>query len=208
MKVNTRTCPFCSFSYAYSYLCSQPFGIASSIHNSITSNPAQIPELQISIVTVAFLQIHATMSATEVSAAQLEAANTLSGILTRQGILHAFIGGFGIRLLGSIRPTDDIDAMIDVSDSREIVNRIRPLLQEQDSRFSVDGLKLYFTSRAHQHVRVTVETLPVGTLGLPPHIITLSPENRMQPSSNPHYTAKANVTLQKTCPCCHPASSF
>jgi hypothetical protein len=72
--------------------------------------------LQISVITVAFLKIHATMSAAEVSAVQLEATNTLSGIL------HAFIGGFGIRLLGSIRPTDDVDAMIDVADSREIAN--------------------------------------------------------------------------------------
>jgi len=192
------------------YPCSQLFGIPSSIyiHNSLTSNPAQVTELQISVITVAFLQIHATMSAAEVSAAQLEAANTLSGILTRQGILHAFIGGFGIRLLGSIRPTDDIDAMIDVGDSREIVNRIRPLLQEQDSRFSVEGLVLYFTSEAHQHVRIKVETVPVGTLNLPPRITVLSPENRMQPSSNPRYTTKANVILQKTSPCCNPTSSF
>jgi hypothetical protein len=124
------------------------------------------------------------MSAQEVKAAQLEAAHTLSGILTQQGILHAFIGGFGIGLLGATRPTEDIDAMIDVGDPREISSRIRPLLQEQDSRFSVEGLKLYFTSRAHQHVRVTVETLAVGTLGLPPHITTISPETRMQPSSN------------------------
>ena len=72
--------------------------------------------------------------------------------------------------------------MIDVGDSREIVNRIRPLLQEQDSRFSVEGLLLYFTSEAHQHVRVKVETVPVGTLNLPPRIVALSPENRMQPS--------------------------
>ena len=148
------------------------------------------------------------MSTQEVKATQMEAAHTLSGILTQQGILHAFIGGFGVGLLGSTRPTEDIDAMIDVCDPREIVNRIRPLLQEQDSRFSVEGLKLYFTSRAHQQVRVAIETLAVGTLGLPPHIIALSPENRIQPSSNPGYTAKANVNLQKTSPCCNPASSF
>jgi hypothetical protein len=121
------------------------------------------------------------MSEQEVKAAQLEAAHTLSRILTQQGISHAFIGGFGIRLLGSTRPTEDIDVMIDVCDPCEITSRIRPLLQEQDSRFSVEGLKLYFTSGAHQHVRVTVETLAVGTLGLPLHIITFSPENRIQP---------------------------
>ena len=141
----------------------------------------------------------------QAKAAQLVAAHTLSRILMQQGILHAFIGGFGIGLLGSARPTEDIDAMIDVGDPGEIINRIRPLLQEQDSRFSVEGLNLYFTSG---DVRVTVETLAAGTLGLPPRIITLLPENRMQPSSNPHNTAKAKVTLQKTSPCCSPASSF
>jgi len=124
------------------------------------------------------------MSVQEIKAAQLEAAHILSRILTQQEILHAFIGGFAIRLLGGIRPTDDIDAIIDVGDPLEIPNRIRPLLQEQDSRFSVEGLKLYFTSGT-QHVQVTIEILAVGTLGLPPHIITLSSENRMERSSNP-----------------------
>src|SRR5579859_237176 len=148
------------------------------------------------------------MSVQEVKAAQLEAAHTLCRILTQQGILHAFIGGFGVRLLGSTRPTEDIDAIVDVCHSREIITRIRPLLQEQDSRFSVEGLVLYFTSEAHQHVRIKVETVPVGTLNLPPRITALSPENRMQPSSNPRYTTKANVILQKTSPCCNPTSSF
>ncbi|KAI9790626.1 MAG: hypothetical protein M1816_004959 [Peltula sp. TS41687] len=72
------------------------------------------------------------MSAQEqIQAAQLEAAHALSNILTQQGILHAFIGGFGIQLLGATRPTEDIDAMIDVGDPREIIDRIQdlPLLQ-------------------------------------------------------------------------------
>jgi hypothetical protein len=100
-----------------------------------------------------------------------------SRILTQQGILHAFIGGFGVRLLGSTRQTEDIDAVIDVDDSSEIISQICPLLQEQDSRFSVQGLKLYFT---HQSIRFPVETLATGILGLPPHIITFWPENCMQ----------------------------
>ena len=124
---------------------------------------------------------HATMSAQEqVKAAQLEAAHALSRLLTQQGILHAFIGGFAIRLLGATRPTEDIDAIIDVGDTQEIVDQIRPLLQKQDARFSVEGLKLYFTSEANQQVRVNVEILATGTLGLPPHITAFSPENRMQ----------------------------
>jgi hypothetical protein len=128
------------------------------------------------------------MSAQEqVKAAQLEAAHALSRILTQQGILHAFIGGFGLGLLGAPRPTDDIDAMIDVSDPREITDRIRPLLQKQDSRFSVEALKLYFTTESDQQFRVTVEILAVGTLGLPPHIAVFSPENRMQLSKSPFF---------------------
>ena len=84
------------------------------------------------------------MSAQEqVKAVQLEAAHALSRLLTQQGILHAFIGGFGIRLLGATRPTEDIDAMIDVGDTREIVDRIRPLLQKQDARFSVEGYNIH-----------------------------------------------------------------
>lgn len=126
------------------------------------------------------------MSAQEqVKAVQLEAARALSRLLTQQGILHAFIGGFGIRLLGATRPTEDIDMMIDVGDTREIVDRIRPLLQKQDARFSVEGLKLYFTSEANQQIRVTIETLAAGTLGLPPHITAFSSENRMQLLSAP-----------------------
>lgn len=116
----------------------------------------------------------------QIKAAQLEAAHALSRILMQKGILHAFIGGFAIRLLGAARPTEDIDAMIDVGDSREIVDRIRPLLLEQDSGFSVEGLKLYFTSKADQQVRVNVETLPIGAVGLPLHITTFWPESGMQ----------------------------
>jgi len=129
----------------------------------------------------------------KVKAVQLEAAHALSRILSQQGILHAFIGGFGVRLLGAPRPTEDIDAIVDISDPLEIVSRIRPLLQEQDSRFSIEGLKLYFTSEAAQQVRVTVEILAVGTLGLPPHITAFLVMNGMQPSSTPCCTAKANI---------------
>lgn len=50
--------------------------------------------------------------------------------LTRQGIPHTFIGSFGIRLLEAPRPTTDINAMIDVSEPRKIIDRIRPLLRD------------------------------------------------------------------------------
>jgi hypothetical protein len=132
--------------------------------------------------------------------AQLEAARAFSKILTQQGILHAFIGGFGIKLLGSPRDTEDIDAIVDVGDPLEIVSRIRPLLQEQDSRFSVDELKLYFTSKAAQQARVTVEMLAVGTLGLPLLITAFSTMNGKQSSSTPCYTAKLTLRCKRSPP--------
>src|SRR5580700_6999170 len=116
----------------------------------------------------------------QVEAAQMQAARVLSRILTQQGINHAFIGGFAVNVLGSARPTEDVDVMINVTDPSEIVTKIRPLLQEADSRFSVQALKLYFTANGDQKIRVTVETLSTGTLGLPCRIAGFCPENGRQ----------------------------
>jgi hypothetical protein len=78
-------------------------------------------------------------------------------IPTQQGITRAFIGGFAAHFLGSARPTEDIDVTIDITDPYEISTRIRPLLQEADSRFAVQGLKLYFATDDDQKLRVTIE---------------------------------------------------
>ncbi|KAG9228109.1 hypothetical protein BJ875DRAFT_538377 [Amylocarpus encephaloides] len=94
-------------------------------------------------------------------------ALSISRILTEAGVEHAFIGGFATKVLGSNRPTADIDVEINVTASNEIIDRIRPLLLQEDYRFSIEHLKLYFTRDDDQRCRISVETLGIGTLGLP-----------------------------------------
>jgi len=102
----------------------------------------------------------------DTSGVKAEAAKALSNVLFQHGIGHAFIGGFAVRLLGSTRPTEDIDVEIDAS-AAELRGRITQLLVESDPRFSVEHLKLVFTSANPPGSRVLVERLPIGELGLP-----------------------------------------
>ncbi len=102
-----------------------------------------------------------------ITTAQLQAAQALSSILKEHNFEFAFIGGFAVNLLGEKRSTEDIDAIVIVRNPTDITTHIRPLIEGHDSRFSVEGLKLYFTSSTDPPVRVTVEMLPAGTLGLP-----------------------------------------
>ncbi|KAH0495712.1 hypothetical protein TgHK011_009245 [Trichoderma gracile] len=101
--------------------------------------------------------------------AQRMAASAFSAHFTAQQVEHAFIGGFAVQTLGSTRRTEDIDVQIDINlqepGSREqMVQR----LIAADSRFSLQGTKLFFTPvEAPEHV-VPVETLPIGSIGLPP----------------------------------------
>jgi hypothetical protein len=67
--------------------------------------------------------------------AQEQAAQSLSRILTQDGVDHAFIGGFASKVLGSTRPTADIDVEINVTEPREIIDRIRPLLVRKTIAF-------------------------------------------------------------------------
>jgi hypothetical protein len=122
----------------------------------------------------------------------------LSRILTQNGVDHAFIGGFAVKVLGSTRPTTDIDVEINVTEIREIIDRIRPLLVQEDHRFSVEGLKLYFTTDDDQRCRVPVETLGIGTLGLPCRLSTIRPGASIQLSPTLLYTAKSNPNSQET----------
>jgi hypothetical protein len=107
--------------------------------------------------------------------AQEQAAQSLSRILTEAGVDHAFIEGFAAKVLGSTRPTADIDVEINVTESREIIDRIRPLLLQEDHRFSIEHLKLYFTRDDDQRCRIPVETLIIGTLGLPCRLSVIRP---------------------------------
>ncbi|KAK1777350.1 hypothetical protein QBC45DRAFT_479303 [Copromyces sp. CBS 386.78] len=129
--------------------------------------------------------------------ARLQAATALSGILSRHNIPHAFIGGFAFNLLGTSRSTLDIDVIIEDSafsptpgpsspttwtptKTPEPIHQIRQLLVDSDERFGLveSGLspKLVFTAQTEEEeekkspVRVPVETLRAGSLGLPQHI--------------------------------------
>jgi hypothetical protein len=129
--------------------------------------------------------------------AQEQAAQSLSRILTEAGVDHAFIGGFAAKVLGSTRPTADIDVEINVTESREIIDRIRPLLLQEDHRFSIEHLKLYFTRDDDQRCRIPVETLRIGTLGLPCRLSVIRPGVGMYLSLTPLYTAESNLNSQE-----------
>ncbi len=55
---------------------------------------------------------------------QLYAAIQLSETLTKMDIRHAFIGGFALAALGSMRTTHDIDILIDRSSRHNILGRV------------------------------------------------------------------------------------
>ncbi|KAI9061128.1 hypothetical protein FKP32DRAFT_983399 [Trametes sanguinea] len=111
----------------------------------------------------------------------LAAARALSAIFYKLGVRHAYIGGFAWSLLGSIRPTEDIDVLIQDSNILELRERLIDL----DPHF-VDfaGFKLYYVTQTpdghlvrEQLVRsstnnVLVETLSAGSLGLPVAIVS------------------------------------
>ncbi|KAI0663740.1 hypothetical protein C8Q70DRAFT_376124 [Cubamyces menziesii] len=113
----------------------------------------------------------------------LLAALSLSSHLDEFGIKHAYIGGFAWALLGSSRPTQDIDVLIECSD----LSGLHEKLKERDVRFTGVMFKLYYVtqefdeSAAHEQSEdlvlrsrdnVLVETLRTGTMGLPVTITT------------------------------------
>ena len=99
--------------------------------------------------------------------AQRQAAQALSDIFIEHGIAHAFIGGFAVNVLGHNRSTEDVDIEVDIANPTELRDQITRLLIEPDSRFSLVNLKLFFTPTDHPELRVPIETLPIGELGLP-----------------------------------------
>lgn len=99
--------------------------------------------------------------------AQRMAAAAMSSILTTHHIEHAFIGGFAVHILGSSRYTEDIDIEIDINESASRQQIIQYLITA-DSRFSVQGTKLSFAPAEAPEHSVPIETLPIGSLGLPP----------------------------------------
>ncbi|KAL7917204.1 hypothetical protein ACQKWADRAFT_324832 [Trichoderma austrokoningii] len=101
--------------------------------------------------------------------AQRMAASATSSLLAAHHVEHAFIGGFAVQALGSSRRTDDIDIEIDFKDEESASRQqIIQHLITADSRFSVQGTKLSFTPAEAPEHSVPIETLLIGSLGLPP----------------------------------------
>jgi hypothetical protein len=121
------------------------------------------------------VQISVTTSRTD----QSQAAKALSDTLSDLGCPHAYIGGFAWALLGSERPTQDIDVLIEAR-NRDL-DEIRDKLSAVSKQFAKAGLnKLYYVKgselkddltgdelvRASKN-NVLIETLQAGDLGLP-----------------------------------------
>ncbi|KAF9057474.1 hypothetical protein BJ165DRAFT_1420637 [Panaeolus papilionaceus] len=107
---------------------------------------------------------------------QAIAATKLSDVLEELGCPHVYIGGFAWASLGSRRPTEDIDVLIEVNGTDIAV--LRQQLKELNKQFASAGFKLYFVTeplgghtgdeviRTSQN-NVMIETLIAGELGLP-----------------------------------------
>lgn len=135
--------------------------------------------------------------------AQMQAAQALSDLLTEQEVAHAFIGGFAVNVLGHNRATTDVDVEIDVAEAAELRGRISPLLVERDARFSQDNLKLFFTPSNHPELRVPIETLPVGELGLPRRLAVIQLGDSLGKffraiHPQPHVVIQRNLTYLET----------
>ena len=109
----------------------------------------------------------------------MQAAQTLSDILSEHRIAHAFIGGFAVNVLGHNRVTTDVDVEIDVSDAAELRGRILQLLIKPDTRISQENLKLFFTPTDHPELRVPIETLPAYRRAWPSSPISGCPLRRL-----------------------------
>ncbi|KAJ4024639.1 hypothetical protein NW752_003204 [Fusarium irregulare] len=103
------------------------------------------------------------------------AAEALSKILTENDIKFALIGGFAVYLLGGGRSTLDIDVYVDM-DINNIRERFKDIVCTADSRFDVDGLKVFFAPGEGKE-RIPIETLALGSLGLPRTISVFYPDN-------------------------------
>ncbi|KAM4056553.1 hypothetical protein HRG_003424 [Hirsutella rhossiliensis] len=113
------------------------------------------------------------------------AVEAMSAILDKHGIHHAVIGGFAVQLLGHTRATSDIDFEIDVGKVSELRGRVSQLLIESDARFSLEHFKLFFTPSQLPQLRVPMEMLPIGELGLPTQLQVIRPGNGLVPILRP-----------------------
>ncbi|KAF5690419.1 hypothetical protein FCIRC_872 [Fusarium circinatum] len=116
-----------------------------------------------------------------------EAARLFSRILTEHNIEHAFIGGFALKMLESRRETHDIDVEISATalGAPELRGRLIQLLRDADKRFVVSNLKLFFVPNDQWNMRVPIETLASGELGLPRRLSILRPGDGSIPILKP-----------------------
>ncbi|KAF5558906.1 hypothetical protein FPHYL_7247 [Fusarium phyllophilum] len=116
-----------------------------------------------------------------------EAARAFSRILTEHNIEHAFIGGFAVKMLDSHRETHDIDVEISVAalGDPELRGGLVQLLHDADKRFVVSNLKLFFVPDGQWDMRVPIETLASGALGLPRRFLILRPGDGSIPILDP-----------------------
>lgn len=108
---------------------------------------------------------------------QAKAAALLSQYLTEElDCPHAYIGGFAWSLLGSHRPTEDIDVLVETNNLE--VSQLRERLENVDHRFATVGIKWYFVHNPVENLKgedlvhassnnILIEMLKTGTLGLP-----------------------------------------
>ncbi|KAF9530517.1 hypothetical protein CPB83DRAFT_810353 [Crepidotus variabilis] len=118
-------------------------------------------------------QISVTTSRTD----QSKAARALSDALNSLGCPHAYIGGFAWALLGSTRPTQDIDVLIEISILE--MEKIHTKLSEISRKFAEsNAIKLFYVQDLKDDLtgieliqanknNVLIETLRAGSLGLP-----------------------------------------
>ncbi|KIL67782.1 hypothetical protein M378DRAFT_9060 [Amanita muscaria Koide BX008] len=120
-----------------------------------------------------------TITVSSLEGDHIQAAGALSRCLLELNYPHAYIGGFAWSLLGSVRPTHDIDILIKLRDDQVDMMTLRDRLAQMDSHFATTPLNFYFTCDpvdpqqdvlqqiAQRTHNVLIETLRTGSLGLP-----------------------------------------
>ncbi|PWY66396.1 hypothetical protein BO94DRAFT_528783 [Aspergillus sclerotioniger CBS 115572] len=98
------------------------------------------------------------------------AATELSTLLRREGIRHAFIGGYATSLISAMRITQDIDVIVD-ADPRTIQNLLLqdPIFQIQERRREADPVKCdIIRGGDNEHMRLP-SAASVKIMSMPPH---------------------------------------
>ncbi|KAG6812604.1 hypothetical protein H0H92_001955 [Tricholoma furcatifolium] len=98
---------------------------------------------------------------------QCVAANTLSPILVQLGYNHCYLGGFALAILGSTRPTHDIDVLVDPITPDQL-KAMREKVVQVNPEFESTLLSFSFLKNGNDPKRrVPIETLRANNMGLP-----------------------------------------